>query len=679
LASKNKTKSTFDAATVGGARRLPLFPVAFNPMLASLPTGPLGKAGSWVFEPKMDGIRCIALIQSGSARLLSRRGLDLTSQYPGLAAELPGLLCGDGIVDGEIIALNATGRPSFQQLQQRMNLTRAADVERCEQTVPVQFFAFDVVRSGDYDFTMSPLSERRKALEALLKTSERVHIIPQFDCEGAVAYDVCVENGFEGIVAKRLNSPYECGRRSPYWTKVKAQQTGDFVIGGYSQGEGSRAGTFGALLLGFYDKAGEFVYCGSVGTGFDDKLLAETLRRLKPHLCPKAPFKNPPKDKKNCVWVSPNVVAEIRYMDFTRDGHLRTQVFLHFRDDKAPTEIPDALPVVVPDVAPPPDRVISQLSGSEVALELIVESEKIKLTSLNKELFPAYGEHPPITKRDYLRALVHLAPYLLPHWQQRPITLIRSPFGVRGKFFFQKHWHTALPEFVDTLQVEDDEADTKELLMCNNLASLLFFAQNGVLEFHTTTSRADDRAHPDFIVFDIDFHKKPDKGPVELDLDAFKRAREVAFTLNATLKDAGLTSFVKLSGKNGIHLFVPIERDFDYAGTRSLAETIARFIVQKRPELVTVEFDIKKREGKVYLDCGQNGQGRTIAAAYTPRAVPWASISMPVEWNDLSKVTPEDFNLYTIASKLRSEPDVWSNILSKKNDLAAALSKRDTK
>jgi bifunctional non-homologous end joining protein LigD len=320
----------FDCATISGARKT-LFPAAFSPMLASIPVAPLGKAGAWIFEPKMDGIRCIAMIQDGVARLLSRRGLDLTFQYPRLAQELPKLFSGDGILDGEIIALNAAGRPSFQQLQQRMNLTKSADVERAEQTVPVHFFAFDVVRVGEYDLTGCVLSDRRKVLEAVLKPSDSVHIIPQFDCEGSIAYDVCVENGFEGIVAKRLNSPYEVGRRSPYWTKHKAQQTGEFVIGGYSPGEGSRASTFGALLLGMYDADGKFVYCGSVGTGFDERLLAETLRRLKPHVCAKNPFANKlPPDRKNSIWVTPQVVAEIKYMDMTRDGHLRAPVFLHF-------------------------------------------------------------------------------------------------------------------------------------------------------------------------------------------------------------------------------------------------------------------------------------------------------------------------------------------------------------
>lgn len=705
-----------DVATIPGARRS-LFPPTFSPMLASLPDGPLGKPGTWIFEPKMDGIRCVAMLRDGIARLLSRRGLDLTSQYPGLARELPALFAGDGIVDGEIIALNSLGRPSFQHLQQRMNLTREADVQRAEKAVPAHFFAFDLVRVGEFDITAVKLNKRKELLEQLLTPSEQVHLIPHFECEGSAAYDVCVENGFEGIVAKRTESPYECGRRSAYWLKVKAQQTGEFVIGGYSPGEGSRASTFGSLLLGYYDKSGKLIYCGSVGTGFDDKLLAETLRRLKPHVIAKSPFSAVPSDKRNSTFVAPLVVAEIKYMDMTRDGHLRTPVFLHFRDDKTPAEVlhpdsqrlvvaesmsalPASAPVALPMVSASTsslqsiyDKVLGQLSGTEATLDLLVENEKIALTSLNKELWPKTAEHGAITKRDYLRFLAQMAPYLLPHWQGRPLTLIRSPFGVKGKFFYQKHWHTALPEFVDTLQF-DDEGEQKEYLFCNNLASLLFFAQNGVLEFHLFPSRLSKQPdplpaeikdpmqyleHPDYIVFDLDYHHGSNKREAEFDQDAFKRTRDVAFALHEYLDAAKLRSYCKLSGKNGIHVFVPVKRTFDFRSTRALAETIARFLVQQKPEQVSIEFDIKKRGGKVYLDCGSNGSGKTIAGAYTPRAVPWAAVSAPVTWQELESVSPLDLTLYAMAARLASTKDIWVDILTRKNDLDLLLSNRNTK
>lgn len=664
-------------------------------MLASIPDGPLGKPGTWLFEPKLDGIRCIALIQNGVATLLSRRGLNLTSQYPGLAAEIPNCVSVEScILDGEIIALNAAGRPSFQHLQQRMNLTKQADIARAEVAVPAHFFAFDITRVGDYDLTACKLVDRKAVLAEVLSASDRIHLTPSFDCEGPLAYEVCIENGFEGIVAKRSQSPYEVGRRSPYWHKVKAQQTGEFVIGGYSPGEGSRASTFGALLLGYFDTDGKLIYCGSVGTGFDDRLLAETMRRLKPLVVPKTPFKNPPKDKKGCVWTTPNVVAEIKYMDVTRDGHLRTPVFLHFREDKVPAEItqidpPAALPVATPETIY--DKVLGQLAGEAVEMELIVGSEKIKLTSLNKELWPN------VKKRDYLRCLAQMAPYLLPHWQNRPITLIRSPFGVGGRFFFQKHWHSALPEFVETLPyIDKDEGTNKEYLLCNNLASLLFFAQHGVLEFHTFASRTSLQpdpppgcdaqtptsellAHPDYIIFDLDYHAKSNKEKAELDLDAFKRARDVAFALYEYLKAAKLHSYAKLSGKNGLHVFVPVRREFDFAGTRTLAETIARFLVSQRPNEVSIDFEVKKREGRVYLDCGSNGAGKTIAAAYTPRAVSWGSVSTPVTWKELESVSPLDFTLYTMATRLQSVGDIWVDILTRKNDLTAAVSKTNTK
>src|SRR5262249_21133538 len=220
-------------------------------MLASLPAGALPREG-WIFEPKLDGIRCLAVVENGVARLLSRRGLDLTSQYPALAQELPPLVPADAILDGEIIALDAAGRPSFQRLQQRMNLSRDRDVQRAETTVPVQYFVFDLVHAGDFDLTGAKLTDRKHVLEQFLTLSDRVRLLSSFECDPDLAYEVCVDNGFEGIVAKRGDSLYECGRRSPSWLKVKAHRTAEFVIGGYTKGQGSRTATFGALLLGYF-------------------------------------------------------------------------------------------------------------------------------------------------------------------------------------------------------------------------------------------------------------------------------------------------------------------------------------------------------------------------------------------------------------------------------------------
>lgn len=695
-------------------------------MLASLPVGRLPEDG-WLFEPKLDGIRCIAMVRDGKTKLLSRRGLDLTGQYPSLAAQLPSTVNDDTILDGEIIALNSSGRPSFQHLQQRMNLTQAADVMRAEKLVPAYFYAFDVLRYRGYDLTSVPLIVRKQILQRVLKQAENVRLIRFFDSDPLLAFQVCVDNGFEGIVGKRCDSFYECGKRSPSWLKLKAQQTAEFVIGGYTSGQGARGNTFGALLLGYYNADGQLSYCGSVGTGFDESLLKEVMRRLEPIKVNTCPFVKRPEDKKDVTWVQPKVVAEIKYMDTTRDGHLRTPVFMRFRDDKVAADVShphcqnspvsegisyDVVAAPTPAVlqvaeADPPlsvnpnvyDRVLEQLSGTERQLELMVEDAKIKLTNLDKVVWPGYGSSPAVTKREYLRSLCSTAPYLLPHWRDRPITLVRSPQGVAGKSFFQKHWNVSLPEFVDTGAAEDEEGEAHEYLFCNNLASLLFFAQHSALEFHTFSSRCSKNpdppaesidvgtehgvsqilSYPDYLILDLDYHAQSSKviAP-SVDLDAFRRVADVALMLREYLQASSLRPFVKTSGRNGLHVFVPIKRNVDFAVTKELASTIALFLVRTCPELVTVNFEIAKRGGKVYIDCSSNGGGKTVAAPYTPRAVPWAAVSSPIDWGELATVNPVDLSLHSIAGRLAKVGDLWSSILADKKDLHLILNARPT-
>jgi bifunctional non-homologous end joining protein LigD len=310
----------------------------FVPMLAALSEVPFTKTG-WIYEPKMDGIRGITVTAGGKCKVLSRRNLDLTSQYPGIASELPALLSVDAVLDGEIIALNETGRPSFQHLQQRMNLTRETDVLRAEQLVPAYYFVFDVIQVGRVSLLGVKLAERKKILGEILQQSPRIKLLQHFDDDGVLAYHACVENGFEGIVAKRLDSYYEPGRRSPSWIKLKANQTAEFVLGGYTPGDGWRSETFGSLLMGYYDDNGKLHYAGSVGSGFDDRLLHETMRRIAPLRSTKCPFIKKPADKRDALWLEPGVIVEVKFMDWTRDGHLRTPVFLRFRDDKVLSEI----------------------------------------------------------------------------------------------------------------------------------------------------------------------------------------------------------------------------------------------------------------------------------------------------------------------------------------------------
>lgn len=744
---------------IPGIRKI-AFPEVFAPMLAS-PAERSFSGAAWIFEPKLDGIRCVAMVKGGKCRLFSRRGLEITYQYPGLAEELESTCAHDVVLDGEIIALNEQGTPSFQHLQQRMNLTKRADIARAEINVPAFYFIFDMMQFDEYSLTGLGLSERRKLMQSHVNQSTRVRLISQFEHDGQVAYEACVESGFEGVVAKRQDSRYESGRRSPSWLKVKAQQTSEFVIGGYTAGQGSRGSLFGALLLGYYDEQQRFIYSGSVGTGFDDTLLREVMKRIRPLIIEKCPFLKRPDEKKEVTWTTPMLVAEIKFMDWTRDGHLRTPVFLRFRDDKeplsvgresfvrpflAPTnsvirgqavsevstsnyqtaaviestptlaatalriEVPDRLPVVVASSDASAEivrSVVSQLQSHTSNFMLHVGADKFQITSPDKILWGKHDDSPPITKRDYLIYLATVSPTILPHLHARPLTIIRSPWGVRGKPFYQKHWHSAIPEFFETTVVPhpDEEDNRREHLLCNNLSTLLFLGQNGILEYHVMPSRmerdwdllappedfqqnnesslCDTTAgwllnYPEYLIFDLDMHKESAKQakytPRESNKGDFEKMCEVACILRAALMQIGVDPLVKLSGKGGLHIVVPIIRNLDFDHARVLSETIARFAASLSPAAITMETSIDKRQGKIFLDYGSNMAGKTMIGAYSPRITEDATVSLPVTWPEIEAGGWIPCTLNDTLDRLKQNPDLWKDILTKKFDLRARIS-----
>ncbi|HEU4759728.1 MAG TPA: non-homologous end-joining DNA ligase, partial [Dehalococcoidia bacterium] len=334
---------------LAGARKAP-FPKALSPMLATLTEGPFSDP-AWLFEPKLDGVRCVALIREGKVTLLSRHGLDATRQYPSLTTDLARQLEPQLVLDGEIVALDEAGRPSFQVLQQRLNLTREADIRRAEAQVPVLYYVFDLLYLDGYDLCAVPLAQRKTLLAQALLLTNLVRPLDHFDEDGEAAYEAAVGHGLEGVVAKRRDSPYEPGRRSRHWLKVKATVSDEFVVGGYSRGQGGRSDTFGALLLGQYDGAGRLVYVGNVGTGFDEPALAELRRRLDALETSDCPFAEPPPVKTANVWSRPELVAEVKFAQWTQDARLRAPVFLRLRPDKPPAEAHRA--EVVPAPAAP--------------------------------------------------------------------------------------------------------------------------------------------------------------------------------------------------------------------------------------------------------------------------------------------------------------------------------------
>jgi bifunctional non-homologous end joining protein LigD len=507
------------------------FPRSLKPMTASLADKPFSKQG-WVFEPKMDGIRAVAFIQNGKVTLKSRNDLDLTEQFPAIAASLQ-TYKGNFVLDGEIVALNEKGRPSFQHLQQRGKADKANT-----SAAPILYYVFDIIYCQDRNLEAEPLSDRRKVLLEQIKQSHNIRIIEQFPTDGESAYQACVSNELEGVVGKRIDSTYEVGKRSKSWLKVKSTASAEFLICGYTEGTGGRNDTFGALILGTHDEHGKLVYVGGVGTGFDDKKLKSLMKSMKPLIIDKCPFTRKPPGKLNPTWVKPKLIAEIKFAEWTQDKILRAPVFLRLRDDIDSEEVKptqtirtDKLKTGPPEqtgkseqtvkagktlpiskqkavTQKPPDRrrsnrnsqdreedsmtaeILEQLDTDKEKLELEVEGNKIAFSNLNKVFWPATDGMEAVTKRDYAIYLARVAPYLLPHLRDRMITMVRFPNGIGQGKFYQKHWEHKLPPFVETVRQFTEHAKVdQDFLVCNNLSTLLWLAQIADLELHTSHTR----------------------------------------------------------------------------------------------------------------------------------------------------------------------------------------------
>ena len=698
-----------------------VMPASIDPMHATLTAGPFSAPG-WLFEPKLDGVRAVAFKNGADVRLSSRRGIDSTKQYPLIAADVSQQPEHEMVLDGEIVAPDENGVPSFQQLQQRIGLQRDADIRKAESQIPVVYYVFDLLYAAGYDLRGTPLHLRRGLLEQLLVPMERIVLVEPIEGDGEEAFEAVKQVGLEGLIAKQADSTYETGKRSGRWRKIKATLEQEFVVGGFTQGEGGRSDTFGSLLLGYYlDGRDRLTYVGNVGTGFDDRML----RRLREHLdtirTEEQPFEAPltrgrmafgrPREGP-ITWVRPDLVAQVRFAQWTDEGHLRAPSFLGMREDKPPSEVrresAEAPPTVLAATEVAPARAesdevsaaLDQLDGKNDKVLLRSNGHTISLTNLDKPLWPEVDKTRALTKRDLLNYLARVSPYLLPHMRDRPITLTRYPNGIKEKHFYQKHWESKLPEFVETVNIYSGHNDADgEYILCNNLPTLLWLGQLADIELHTWYSRvapepdAYDLAetyagseenidasrlnYPDFMVFDLDpyiYSGEESKGAEpELNRKAFLKTCDVALWVKDVLDSLSLSSFVKTTGKTGLHIFVPILRQFDYDAVRSACETIGRFIVQARSKEVTMEWSVPKRAGKIFYDHNQNVRGKTLASVYSPRPSPEAAVSMPLRWGELKDIYPTDFTIITALGRLEKTGDLWKDILGHKHDLRGLL------
>ena len=705
LPRHRKAPSDYTPDALDGSRAA-VFPATLVPMMASV-RDPFSHP-DWLFEPKLDGIRAVAHVSGGEARLCSRRGTDLTATYPGLVAALGAQPVAEAIFDGEIVAFDDRGVPSFELLQQRMNLGGELDIAAAEARIPVTYMAFDLLHLDGFDLTGAALEERKESLARVLLPVGPVALVEHFQAEGKEAYAGAVALGLEGVVAKRRGSRYLPGKRSDAWAKIKDRRTAEFVVAGFTPGEGARESTFGALLLGARDPGGALVYRGRAGGGFSDALLGELRATLDALATSTSPFPETPPEAADATYVRPQLVVEVEYSEVTSAGHLRAPVFKRLRPDKAPEEavflaetpVPAPAPPSTPSLSSQSASVLRQLDEPRDELRLDIAGHELPVTNLEKPLWPEHAGQRAVTKRDLLRYLATVAPFMLPHLRDRLITLTRYPNGIGDLHFYQKHSEGPPPDFVETVPVHSEGASgERDFLLCNNLATLLWLGQLANLEFHATmarvspepdarglpttftASRANVEAsvlnYPDFLLFDLDPYiyagtEAAGEEP-QLNRKAFTKTVEVARAFKEILDAAALPSYVKTSGATGLHIYVPVLRQFPYPVIRSLCETVSGELLARMPQDVTLEWASQKRTGKIFLDVNQNARAKNVAAIFSPRAKPGAPVSVPVRWDELDDLYPTDFTVLTAPERFAQTGDLWAGILDAKQDLTALL------
>jgi bifunctional non-homologous end joining protein LigD len=603
----------------------------YAPMLATL-TQEVPRGSGWEFEVKWDGYRALARVSGGEAELTSRNANDLTARFPTVAKEVvKAVKTPHAVLDGEIVALDESGRSSFSLMQQGGAGT------------PIVYYVFDVLEVEGEPLVDVPLVERHKRLERLLdKRNRTVRISESFD-DGEALYAAAKERKLEGIMAKRLDSRYAVGRRTRDWLKIKTHGRQEFVICGFTKGTGRRASSFGSLVLGYY-RGDELVYAGNVGTGFSAKEIDKLLDRLRPLKRLAAPFREIPKMPKvrrsDVIWVEPKLVCEVEFAEWTHDGHLRAPSYQGLREDKPATQVRREEPAS--------DRIS-------------IGTKELKLSNLDKVFFPQEG----ITKGDLIEYYRAVAPVLVPHLKDRPFTMVRWPDGIDAGRFFQKDAPSHMPEWIETFRalVSTRESPRRKkwvnFPLVNDELALLWMVNMGCIDMNAWYSRIDRPDRPDVVLFDLD--PSPDVG--------FAETVQVALLVKQALDAFGLIGFPKTSSAEGMHVLVPVERRYTFDDTREFAEIVAGAIARTNRGLATTEWTKSKRRG-VLIDANQNGEGKTIASVYSVRPRPGAPVSAPLRWEEVNeKLDPLSFTMSVVLDRVRKHGDLFEGVLTTKQRL----------
>ncbi|WP_424495279.1 DNA ligase D [Salinimicrobium sp. GXAS 041] len=610
-----------------------------KPMLATKASDIFNKA-DWIYELKWDGYRALANVSEGKVDLYSRNGISFKQKFASIYENLKSIPH-DVILDGEIVALNEDGLPNFQSLQNY-------------QTNPVgelRYYVFDLLFLNGHNIMHLPLLERKSLIEDVIEDVPQVYYCDHIDTMGKSFYEKTVDAGMEGVIAKKGDSEYIPGSRSANWLKIKAFESQEAIICGFTEPKESSL-PFGSLILGMF-REDKLIYIGNCGTGFDDQARKDLFKKFEPLITEKSPF-----DKKinlkgrKPTWLSPELICEATFSEWTKSGHMRHPVFKGLRNDKIPSEIDKEKEVKVPKQKP---------ASKGISENLEIDGISVPISNLEKIYWPDSG----LRKYDLIDYYLKVSDYMLPFLKDRPQNLHRHPNGIKQGSFYQKDTAGIFPHWLETLKVHSKSNNKDiEYIMCQNEASLIYMANLGCIEINPWNSRKDSLLRPDFTVIDIDPTEK----------NTFQEVVEVALVAKDVLDRAKIEGYVKTSGSSGLHIYIPLGAEYDYDQARDFTKILCYFIHEQLPQLTSMERNVKKRKGKIYLDFLQNRKGQTLAAPYCARPKPGATVSTPLKWREVnSKLDMHEFTIKTVPERLEKYPDLFTDVLGKGIDLEQAI------
>lgn len=597
----------------------------------------------WIFEIKWDGYRAVADLRKKQPLFYSRNGISFLSKFEKISQDFENQKH-KMILDGEIVAYDENGRPNFQLLQQIGDNPNLALV----------YQVFDILWLNGHSSENIPLIQRKELLKEALVETDVIKYCDHIPEKGIEFFNQMKKMNLEGMIAKKADSLYIENHRSSDWLKIKFTNTEEAIICGFTEPRGSREG-FGALMLGKYSD-GKLIYPGHTGTGFNKELIHQIHSRLKKLTTKTSPFETIPKTNMPVTWTKPELVCEIKYSEITKDGMFRHPVFVTIREDKNPE-----------DVNEKPKEMKAKTSSkksdvSEKEKEITLNKHTVKLTNQDKIYFPKDS----ITKGNLVDYYQSVAEYILPHLKNRPLSLNRFPNGIEEQGFYQKDAGDSIPDWIKTTEVYSESNDKYiDYIYCNDKATLAYLNNLGCIDLNPWNSSLPDLEHPDFLVLDLDPSKK----------NTFDDVIETSLQVNEVLQSINIKGYCKTSGSTGIHVYIPMGGKYDFDQVKEFAYILMKQVNEKLPKLTTLERSLQKRDDKkIYLDYLQNRTGQTLASVYSVRPKEGASVSMPLEWNELKKaLKPTDFNIHNALGRIKEKGDLFKPVLGKGIDMMKSL------